>query len=102
LAELFFYEFLPFDHSLPLKNTTFLRSTQCFVHCLIYACSGGDSAFGSCPGFNESLLRGKCLGNTVAFIFVVIFAVIGVDEGEKIDPEMTRDDAGVVESKEML
>lgn len=38
----------------------------------------------------------------MAFIFVVIFAVIGVDEGEKIDPEMTRDDAGVVESKEML
>jgi len=102
LAELFFYEFLPFDHSLLLKNTTFLRSTQCLVHCLIYACSGGDSAFGSCPGFNESLLRGKCLGNTVAFIFVVVFTVIGVDEGEKIDPEMTQDDAGVVESKEVL
>jgi len=97
-----FYEFLPFDHSLPLKNTTFLRSTQCFVHCLIYACSGGDSAFGSCPGFNESLLRGKYLGNTVAFIFVVVFAVIGVGEGAKIDPEMTQDGAGVVGSKELL
>lgn len=38
----------------------------------------------------------------MAFIFVVVFTVIGVDEGEKIDPEMTQDDAGVVESKEVL
>jgi len=38
----------------------------------------------------------------VASIFVVVFAVIGVDEGAKTDPEMTQDDVGVVESKEVL
>lgn len=38
----------------------------------------------------------------MAFIFVVVFAVIGVGERAKIDPEMTQDGAGVVGSKELL
>lgn len=95
-------EFLPFNHSPPLKNTTRSRSTQCFVHCLMYACSGGDSVVLFCLGFNEPFLGG--IGETIAFACVAMFAVVDVGEGATVDPEMVQDvkDANVVGSREIL
>lgn len=109
-------------HSAPDKNTTLSKSTQCFVHCLTYACSGGDNSLlllllsfsfsfvffvssSSFWGFRESERGGNiCVGvvGTKENLFEFVAGVVVVDDvAVPVEVEVVWDEVVRVEVKDV-